>query len=103
MSETCTAMRFLPHEHAAITTALRRHDIDPVLVLFVKRRGRLHVEVQGHGDAFVFFREKSARLDEYGRWQDSVRYFIGMGRTAPCVWEQVLTEFEKWLAAGGRA
>ncbi|MBK9074808.1 MAG: hypothetical protein IPL77_07470 [Flavobacteriales bacterium] len=63
----------------------------------------MHVEVQGHGDAFVFFREKSARLDEYGRWQDSVRYFIGTGRTAPCVWEQVLTEFEKWLAAGGRA
>ncbi|MBP6392632.1 MAG: hypothetical protein KA175_12550 [Flavobacteriales bacterium] len=96
-------MRFLPHEHAAITTALRRHDIDPVFVLFVKRRGRLHVEIPGHGDAFVFFREKSTRLDEHGRWQDCVRYFIGMGRTAPCGWEQVLAEFENWLTVGGRA
>ena len=95
-------MRFLPHEHAAITAALRRHHIDPVLVLFVKRRGRLHVEIPGRPGAFVFFRERHTRLDEHGRWRDRVRYFIGMGRVAPCVWEQVLAGFENWLTVGHR-
>lgn len=62
-------MRFLPHEHADVTTALKEHGIDPAAVLFVKRRGRLHVAIPGRSDAFAFFREKRHRPDLSGEHQ----------------------------------
>ena len=73
-------MRFLPHEHADIIGALEKHGIHPASVLFVKRRGRLYVQLPGRSDAFAFFREKSTKLDAQGKWQERVDYFIGMGR-----------------------
>lgn len=90
-------MRFLPHEHTDVTDALRKHDIDPATVLFVKRRGRLHVEIPGRSDAFAFFREKSTKLDEQGRWQERVDYYIGMGKKDPCDWSAVMQALGKWL------
>ncbi len=90
-------MRFLPHEHADVTDALKAHGIDAATVLFVKRRGRLHVEIPGRSDAFAFFREKSTRLDEHGRWQERVDYFIGMGKKEPCDWSAVMAALNAWL------
>ena len=91
-------MRFLPHEPTDVTAALEAHGIDPGTVLFVKRRGRLHVQVPGRSDAFAFFREKSTKLDEHGRWQERVEYFIGQGKKDACDWEAVLRAFRAWLA-----
>ncbi len=90
-------MRFLPHEHTDITAALVKHGIDPASVLFVKRRGRLNVEIPGRTDAFAFFREKSTKLDEHGKWQERVDYFTGMGKKDPCDWEAVIAALGKWL------
>ncbi|MEO8069184.1 MAG: hypothetical protein ABI599_15910 [Flavobacteriales bacterium] len=93
-------MRFLPHEHAAVTAALQAHGVDASGVLFVKRRGRLHIQLPGKPDAFAFFRKKSTTLDAQGRWHDRVDYYIGSekaegtGRT----WEEVLAAFTAWLA-----
>lgn len=89
-------MRFLPNEHADITAVLGKCGIDPASVLFVKRRGRLHVEVPGRSGAFAFFREKSTKLQE-GKWQERVDYFIGMGKKDPCDWGAVMNAFGKWL------
>lgn len=89
-------MRFLPHEHADVTDALKKHGVDPASVLFVKRRGRLHVEVPDRSDAFAFFREKSTKLEE-GKWQERVDYFIGMSKKDPCDWAGVMAAFVKWL------
>lgn len=91
-------MRFLTHEHTDMTTALQAYGIDPATVLFVKRRGRLHVELPGRGGAFTFFREKSTKLDEHGRWHDRVDYFIGPDKKNPCDWSTVLGSFKAWLA-----
>jgi hypothetical protein len=93
-------MRFLPHEYAGITAALADQGIDPVSVLFVKRRGRMHVELSGRSDAFVFFREKSAKLDARGKWQEHVDYFLGMKKDDPVAWPDVLAALENWLAGG---
>lgn len=93
-------MRFLPHEHAGITAALAKQGIEPSSVLFVKRRGRLHVEMPGRTDAFAFFREKSTKLDEQGRWQERVDYFIGLGKKEPCEWAGVMEAFGEWLRQG---
>lgn len=90
-------MRFLPHEHADVTSALREQGIDPASVLFVKRRGRLHVELPGRTGAFAFFREKSTKLDDQGRWQEHVDYFIGMDKKHPRDWSTVLGSFKAWL------
>ena len=90
-------MRFLPHEHAAFTAALIATGADPAQVLFVKRRGRLHVQLPGRADAFVFFRERSTKLDEQGRWQERVDYYTGSGKKEPCDWQRVVMEFEAWL------
>lgn len=90
-------MRFLPHEHADVTAALDRHGIDPASVLFVKRRGRLHVQLPGRKDAFAFFREKRTSLTPDGRWQEQVAYFIGMDRSHACGWPEVLRALEQWL------
>ena len=91
-------MRFLPHEHADVTAALKAQGIDPGTVLFVKRRGRLHVEVSGRSGSFAFFREKSTKLDEQGRWQEQVVYFIGQGKEQPCDWSAVMKALKRWLA-----
>lgn len=90
-------MRFLPNEHADMTGALREHGIDTASVLFVKRRGRLHVEIPGRSDAFAFFREKSTKLDDQGRWQERVDYFLGMKKVEPLTWPEVMARFTRWL------
>ncbi|MBP7450856.1 MAG: hypothetical protein KA817_12540 [Flavobacteriales bacterium] len=92
-------MRFLPNEYADVTAALREHGIDPATVLFVKRRGRLHVELPGRADTFAFFREKSTKLDDQGRWHERVDYHIGMGKKDPCDWSAVMQALTAWLAA----
>lgn len=90
-------MRFLPGEHADVTAVLRDHGIDPTTVLFVKRRGRLHVEIPGRSDAFAFFREKSTWLDDQGRWQERVDYYIGMDKKRPCDWSAVMAALRIWV------
>lgn len=90
-------MRFLPHEHADVVDALRKHGIDPTTVLFVKRRGRSQVELPGRADTFAFFRKKSTKLDDQGRWQEQVDYHIGMGKKDPCDWSAVMAAFGVWL------
>ncbi|MFZ1686680.1 MAG: hypothetical protein WAU70_04625 [Flavobacteriales bacterium] len=92
-------MRFLPHEHAAVTAALQAHGVDARSVLFVKRRGRLHIELPGRAGAFVFFRRKSTTLDAQGKWQDRVDYFIGNTKAEGlgCTWDVVLQAFTGWL------
>ncbi len=92
-------MRFLPNEYADVTAALREHGIDPAMVLFVKRRGRLHVEIPGRADTFAFFREKSTKLDDQGRWQERVDYFIGTGKKDPFDWSVVMRALIAWLGA----
>ena len=92
-------MRFLPHEHAAVTEALSSHGIDVRTVLFVKRRGRLHVELPGRTDTFAFLRKKKTRLDANGQWQDRTDYYLGNAKTegVGISWEEVLTAFRSWL------
>lgn len=81
-----------------MSQALKEAGMDQATVLFVKRHGRLHVEVPGRDDAFSFFREKRTTLDEHGRWQDQVDYFIGADRKNPCDWSTVIGSFRAWLA-----
>ena len=41
-------MRFIVHEHDAIAEVLRANGIDPAMVLFVKRRGWVHIQLKEH-------------------------------------------------------
>lgn len=91
------SMRFLPNEHAAFVDALREAGLDATTVLFVKRRGRLHVELPGRSDTFAFFREKSTKLNAEGRWDEQVAYYLGMDKDHPLQWAAVLLAFSDWL------
>ncbi len=90
-------MRFLPHEHRAITDRIQQHGIDLRTVLFVKRRGRLHVEMPDRVDPFIFFREERTILDAQGCWQGQVEYFVGMAKRDPTDWHGVMVAFETWM------
>src|SRR5689334_11579493 len=92
-------MRFLPHEHAAVTQALEAHGVALRMVLFVKRRGRLHVQVPDRKDTFAFFRKKSTALDADGQWVHRVDYFIGNADTKGegVTWDAVMRAFHAWL------
>ena len=94
-------MRFLLHEHAAITDALHAQGIDPGTVLFVKRRGRLHVEVPGRPDAFVFFRRKDTRIGDDHAWAHRTDYYLGNAKAEGPghTWTQVMEAFRAWLRA----
>ncbi|MDQ3102179.1 MAG: hypothetical protein M3R08_12385 [Bacteroidota bacterium] len=69
-------MRFLTNEHKMICDMLEHHGIDPTTVLFVKRRGWLHIQLGDHVRSFAFHRKKRTVLDEKGRWQEVVEYMI---------------------------
>ena len=94
-------MRFLPHEHAAVTQAIEAMGVDMKAVLFVKRRGRLHVQLPGRADTFAFYRKKSTILDAKGKWNDHVEYFLGNADTkgTGVPWEEVMSAFSVWLKA----
>lgn len=91
-------MRFLAHEHAAfvepcvmLASTLRRS-------FFVKRRGRLHVELPGKSSAFAFFRERSTRLNAAGRWEDRITYHLGKDKMNALEWADVLRAFQEMVA-----
>ncbi|MBL7937771.1 MAG: hypothetical protein JNL43_00310 [Flavobacteriales bacterium] len=90
-------MRFLPHEHTAINTALTDAHIDPASVLFVKRRGWLHIGLPERPDTFTFFREKSTKLNTEGRWEDRVTYYVGKDKEHEMEWPAVMHAFGAWL------
>ena len=90
-------MRFLHHEHSALADALREAGFNPTTILFVKRRGRLHVELPGKSSAFVFFRERSTRLNAAGRWEDRTTYHLGKDKMNALEWGDVLRAFQEWL------
>lgn len=69
-------MRFLTHEHEVIIDALRKHGVDPSTVLFVKRKGWLHIELREHVRSFAFHRKKRTVLDDQGRWQEVIEYMV---------------------------
>ena len=91
------AMRFLANEHSDVIAALREHGVDPDRVLFVKRRGRLHVQVPDRTDTFAFFRKKSTRIDAAHEWEHRTDYFIGAANGPSCSWVDVMAAFRAWL------
>jgi hypothetical protein len=93
-------MRFHVHEHKAISDALRDHGIDPDTVLFVKRRGWVHIQLKEHVRSFAFHRKKRTVLDERGNWQEHVEYMVhvhGQVKDGSDL-AGMLMELRKWLS-----
>lgn len=94
-------MRFKPIEHSAIVEVMADHGIDPGAVLFVKRKGWLHVQLPDRITTFAFHRKKRTVLDKNGQWHDVVEYMIhAHGRTTDGLdLAGMITVFERWLEA----
>ena len=92
-------MRFHVHEHTAITEVLRANGIDPTTVLFVKKRGWVHIQLKEHVRSFAFHRKKRTVLDEHGRWQEQVEYMVhAYGQAMEGLdLEGMLIELRKWI------
>jgi hypothetical protein len=92
-------MRFHQHEHKAICDALQEHGVDPATVLFVKRRGWVHVQLKEHVRSFAFHRKKRTALDAQGRWQETLEYMVNAHGQAKegLDLQGMIAELHKWL------
>lgn len=92
-------MYFTEPERKTMIDLMVQHGIAPEAVLFVKRRGRMYVQVPGRKDDFAFLSRKATRLDEQGRWVNSVEYFVGAAKADKAVSrEELLDSFKSWLS-----
>lgn len=91
-------MYFTEQERKAMSDLMVQHGIAPEAVLFVKRRGRMYVQVPGRKHDFAFLSRKATRLDDKGQWVNCVEYFLGPAKKDEAVtWGQLLTSFTAWL------
>jgi hypothetical protein len=93
-------MRFHQHEHKAITDSLRDHGIDPAAVLFIKRRGWVHLQLKEHVRSFAFHRKKRTVLDEQGHWQETIEYMVnehGQAKEGLDL-QGMIAELRNWLS-----
>ena len=82
-----------------MTDFMVQHGVTAETVLFVKRRGRLFVQIPGRKDDFAFLSRKTTRLDEQGRWVNSLEYFVGAAKADKAVsWDELMLAFRTWLA-----
>ena len=79
--------------------AIEQQGLDPSAVLFVKRKGWLHVQLSDHVRSFAFHRKKRTVIDEEGRWQETVEYMIhSHGRAKEGLdLQMMIWEFKEWL------
>lgn len=89
-------MKFLPQEQQALMVVLRRFGFAEQEVLFVKRRGKVHVSLVNTSSEFHFHRKERTSLDESGQWVKSVEYYY-LDQRNPCDWGQVVDAFATWL------
>lgn len=66
---------------------------------FVKRKGRVHIQMDGKED-FVYFRKKETTLSADKTWEKGINYLVEMqGMSIPFdSWKDVMDVFVRWLA-----
>lgn len=90
-------MKFLMSEQKTLVAALESAGLTNDDYSFVKRKGRVHVQIEGKED-FTFFRRKLANLAN-NQFEKSHSYEVAMhGHVIPVnSWEEVLEVFRAWL------
>lgn len=93
-------MKFREFEHndfkAAIEAAGRKYDE----VMFVKKSGRLRVQIND-SNPFIFFRKTITVLDDQKHWSKVTTYDIESvsPKKKEVQWSEVVTELKKWLSS----
>lgn len=92
-------MKFLPSEHKDIKAAIEQSGLSPLSFSFVKRHGRLMVQLTGNTAPFIFFRKEDVYLDAQKQWQKRVTYYTGKGAEQKMMnsWAGVMAAFTDWL------
>lgn len=93
-------MKFLLHEHKAVTDAIAKRNMAIDDFSFVKKHGNLNVIYQGKQAPFTFHRKRQTTLDTNKQWQTEVVYYHVISKRKEQVdnFEALMIEFEKWLA-----
>ena len=89
-------MRFQIREHKELVKVLKEEGFAENEVLFVKKRGRLHVQLPDRTGAFYFFRKRTMELDQHGQFKPVVEYTVNDGKRT-MDWNAVLDRFAQWL------
>lgn len=91
-------MKFLPTEHQSISHLLENAGIPKEKVTFGKKRGQLHIEIQGRADSFCFYRKTTSRLNSNLQFVDETSYYLGSKKEVVVTdWEAVLAAIKSWL------
>lgn len=93
------AVKFLAHEYKDVKAAIAAHKLPYEAFTFTKKKGRLHIQFEGGGEPFIFFRKTETRLTEDRQWKKNVIYYIGPRPQAIELhdWNIVMSAFSTWL------
>lgn len=93
------AMRVRISESKALQAAIASAGIPATDIAFVKKRGYLHVQRQGHTDFIIHRKTPTALVD--GEWTRSDVYFLGPAAAYKVEsWQEVERHFSTWLSQG---
>ena len=91
-------MKFLKSEYDSIKNVIENEGLEYEKFSFTKKRGMLHIQHENRTDSFIFFRKKESVFNEKMKFEEKTTYFVGSKKGLELSkWENVLTEFKKWL------
>lgn len=91
-------MKFLKEEHESISQLLQENGLKETEFSFRKKRGQLHIEINGRKDTFCFYRKTETKLTPQMKFEDETNYYLGLKKEIVVnTWEEVLGAVENWL------
>lgn len=91
-------MKFLPEEHKSISEVLMQNGLKEDEFSFRKKRGQLHIEINGRTDTFCFYRKTESTIDANMKFVDKTTYLLGTKKEDVVdTWQEVLKAVKLWL------
>ena len=92
-------MKFLLHEHEAITEAISNANRKAADFSFVKKRGKLHIVCDANQESFVFYRKSETILNGLNQWEKVSTYILHQPLPKRNIesWEVMMVLFKEWL------
>jgi len=92
-------VKFLAHEREGVNAAISASGLDINDFVFVKRKGRMHIQHVGSDEDFTYFRRKTSSIRDGNHFELKQVYEINFqGHVIPFDdWLDVLEIFKKWL------
>ncbi|MEO1051134.1 MAG: hypothetical protein AAFX87_10935 [Bacteroidota bacterium] len=92
-------MKLAKTQHKQILELTTQFGIKPEEVFFVKKKGRIRINLPNREDYFEFFKRKTTTINDDRQWEEHLIFEVNTGADLLTVnsWEQVFESFGKWL------